>query len=342
MTIPLLVGGLVVVFGSRALGVNVSNHKTPQSDLKQADVPPAEFVYLDTPRVLSYLAQLEGGLTSAVRQKVGVNDTASAGLSPASVATLSRTVEQQLSSEETVTPTVASRYSRFERLIRLDRGTRKTLKHPGRWLTDLEMTVTADAPAQGVRNLLAGLPNGYFVRLQDARLCVPAYVALLAKLADLPTCEPRKRRLEPPLSRVRLKAAQSGLKRYRRRLGQGLTVPLIVQTLPFERKRGRPGKVASFVLLADYRALTADPAFLSGVVTVVAKAVNTDAAGGSAKQSAYVDREALVSFTSALARAPASLRRAAGLPARGWRRAVRRSLRVPPPMAVVAPIAIYK
>lgn len=319
-----------------SLNIDVARVKPDPASLKQ---PPAEYVYLDTPRVLSYLGELEGGLTSDIREKTGINAETSAALSPSTVASLSRKVQQQLASEQTVTPTVASRYYALERLLRLDRGGDNTLSHGKNWLSDLDMAVTSRGEADFVRFLMKKVPTGYFVRLRHAHLCVPTFVGVLRRFHDLPTCGLGSHGLGPPATHARRRALRTALKGYRHRFGKRPTVPLIVQTL----NHGKPvGEVVSFLMHADYHTLTSDPSLLTGNVTVVSKVMSMNAVAPGARKASYIDRDSFVQFTRALRRAPPALRRAADLGGRDWRGKVREALRIKAPLAVLLPVAIYK
>src|SRR5438034_5614970 len=75
-------GSIVVglVIGHYVLTVEKSVVRTR---LLPPDTPPAEYLYLDEPRVLAYLGQIEGGLTAAEKRTASQTESVNASLNPA-------------------------------------------------------------------------------------------------------------------------------------------------------------------------------------------------------------------------------------------------------------------
>jgi hypothetical protein len=72
--------------------------------------PPAEFLYLDSPRALSYLAQMQGGTTSSEEQSHKVTRSVTSRLVLQGLLDAGATSEEEEAAQRVVTPTAASSY----------------------------------------------------------------------------------------------------------------------------------------------------------------------------------------------------------------------------------------
>jgi hypothetical protein len=125
-----------------------------------ATQPPGEYLYLDSPRVATYLSQLEDGLKGSELVTLSRSQSASGDVGTGS-AGVHGTLQSQLSLQETVTPTAASLYYRLEARL---------LEH--HWLHPLNATPTTFASFSAG---LAFLREGSFVLIRNCRLVLPAY-----------------------------------------------------------------------------------------------------------------------------------------------------------------------
>ncbi len=122
--------------------------------------PPGEYLYLDSPRVATYLSQVEDGLKSSEVLTLSNTNTVGANVSAAGVG-LQGTTQSQRSLQETVTPTAASLFYRLEARL---------LSHD--WLHTLNAT---PIDFRAFRVALASLDEGSFVLIHNCRLVLPAY-----------------------------------------------------------------------------------------------------------------------------------------------------------------------
>jgi len=96
----------------------------PQAGAKQAspDIPPVEFAYLDSGRVLAYLGQIEGGLAASQNRSSSAKRTTKASLTAKEIAAAEASAESLRESSETVTLTEADRFYTLLRILRADQG----------------------------------------------------------------------------------------------------------------------------------------------------------------------------------------------------------------------------
>ena len=317
-------------------GAQIDLGKTIGARLPDAGTPPAEYVYLDTSRVLSYLGQVEGGLSKSEKRTLGLTQTTTAGISAGTAAQLSASSQRQLSSQETVAPSVADRFYRFLRWLSIDPGGDGF--RTGRWFYTVDAQLSPAHRRNQLQNIQYGLrpaEEGLFVRILHARLCVPDYAAVLPKLAYVPVCNKPTHRPSGAISlRALLSRNRSGVKDYLRRLGKNPRVPLIVQTLTPNR-RTRPQNPVTFLLPIQYRQLT------------VGKVAYTDLrvppiAVSDPRPQQFVDRESIAQYVPALMNTsrwlPATLRTTRSDAARRVSQPV--TLHIP--VVVLTVIAIYQ
>jgi hypothetical protein len=336
----LLVGAAVVV-GAWALG------DTAAGDLADdPGIPPPEYAYLDNPRVLAYLAQIEGGLSTSEKRTRQVESGGSGSVSAGGVEVGAMSNRGEFV-EQVVTPTATTRFYRL-----LDRLRAKD------YLRELD---AAAAPAE-IGSALQPVAEGEFIRIRNCRLWTPTYAALLRQIRGAratPTADevfggagssmlrreeteaaarnaanPRQAALGPALLAVPptlVRAWPSAARRYAGAVpGNPRTAYASCRGAPALRPRGM-----DLLLPIPLAALAGTEELLAGPVTVVGKVVRrvrTDA-------DVYVDESALAAYDGALRGFPAEV---ADVFEPGLETELASDVTVLPPGAVVLPIAIYK
>jgi hypothetical protein len=152
--------GLALVLAVLLVRPLFANHVSAPAAIHPR-VPPSEFLYLDSRRVVAYLAQVEDGLTDSERRSIS---TLLTGGLEASVAGIGGSASKQMTTavEQVVTPTDASRYNHLhDRLA--DR----------KWLHVLDARRLMDV---GQRFPQLNLPEGEFVEVRHVLLTVPPLV----------------------------------------------------------------------------------------------------------------------------------------------------------------------
>jgi hypothetical protein len=124
-------------------------------------IPPAEFLYLDSARVLAYLSELEDGLSESERRTISETQSVNAAVVGQVGGGASR--QEVGSVERLVTPTAASRFNRLRNLLEDRKWLRKLDRHS---LTDLQTR-------NGFFNGLGQASEGQFVEISHVRLTVP-------------------------------------------------------------------------------------------------------------------------------------------------------------------------
>src|SRR6266851_9058606 len=79
--------------------------------------PPGEYLYLDSPRVATYLSQVEDGLKSNEVVSLSRTDSLGGSVTAGGIG-VQGTTQSQRSLQETVTPTAASLFYTFEARLR--------------------------------------------------------------------------------------------------------------------------------------------------------------------------------------------------------------------------------
>ncbi len=125
-------------------------------------IPPPDYVYLDNARVVSYLGQIEGGLSTSEKLTQQLTQSRNAALA-ASGFQLGGSAGQSSAVERVVTPTATARFYRL-----LDR-----LEAHG-----YLRTVDASAAPAALVHDFAAVPEGTFVKLHNCMLWIPSYVQL--------------------------------------------------------------------------------------------------------------------------------------------------------------------
>jgi hypothetical protein len=125
------------------------------------DVPPGEYLYLDSARVAAYLSQIEDGLSSSELRTLSHTSSFTIGAGGGSFVQAQGTSQTQNSLQETVSPTAGSLLFRLERKLR-----------GGNWLRTLN---AAPANFARFRAGLGRLEEGTFVRITNCRVVFPGY-----------------------------------------------------------------------------------------------------------------------------------------------------------------------
>jgi hypothetical protein len=315
----------------------------PEAKKAAPDTVPAEFAYLDSGRVLAYIGQVEGGLAATETQTLSAKTTAKGSLTAKDVATAEVSSERLRGSSKTVTLTEADRFYTLLRILRADQGDDD--EDGFSTLEDIDVEIDQDNPIEGVRQKLADVEEGDFVRIKNAYVYLPTYAAVLPRARFASRYlggglkEPRRALYAPVRPTTRRIFA-----RYRARLHKNPRVPMVLPTLDPER-RGVEGAV-TFFMPARYRSLSPEASLLRGELTVVGKVVYTEPRLPSEIPSdapkAYVDFETLTRFAPALKRAEDLLLNRLNMTREGIVEQVRRSLSIDAPVAVIIPVAMYQ
>ena len=315
-------------------------------------IPPPEYAYLDNPRVVAYLSQIEGGLSESEKRSRKVIETRTGGVAAGGVEVGGSSSREQFV-EETVTPTATALFYRL--LDRLgDKG----------YLRELD----AASPQTAFTNALGVVPEGFFVRIAGCKLRVPTYIQLKEVILDsraeisadravhtalYGTEEERVAALVakekeagkgpratvgestyllPVQMESRLKLAA---KKYAGAIARNPPVPLASCA---GRPVGKPRKPdLLFPVLLD--GLSKERSLLAGPVTIVGKVVRQV----RRPDDVYVDRQASAAYTNALEAITGQLYDSGFEDESGiLTDELSNDVTVYPPGAVILPIAIYK
>jgi hypothetical protein len=312
-------------------------------------IPPPEYAYLDNTRVLAYLAQIEGGLSSSEKRTRKVIDTRTGGVAAGGVE-LGGSSSRDDSVEETVTPTATSLFYRL--LDRLgDKGYLRELNASG--------SPTAFARALGV------VPEGFFVRIAGCKLRVPTYIQMNEIISEsrrpisadrawvtavsgtdeeqmatkIAEAEARGDKSMTGIPQYQLAAAdERRLKRAATRfdaaIGANPPVPLASCTGKPLETRQKP----DLLFPVGLDALTKERSLLAGPVTIVGKVVRQVRLPGDV----YVDRKAVAAYTDAVFAMDDALGDFQGEDTPTLGDELSSDVTVSPPGAIILPIAIYK
>lgn len=341
-TIAAAIGvGVVAVLAAHFLWTN--ERRVVETKLLPPDTPPAEYLYLDSDRVLAYLGQVEGGLTDKEKRLISEKESVSASLKGGLIADINGSAERQSSVEQTVTPAATDRF--FTLLIKLRSGREQRGGQSFHWLQEVDARLDQSASRGQVKETLGRLHEGDFVRIGDARLNVPTYAALAPRTRYAARLQVRSTSAAPRA----LSALESDIKRYLRSLGADPVLPFVIRTTAAGRPL--PGGATYFVP-ARYSALLDNARLLAGNLTVVGKVVYINPGravrfrcrerAGASSSLCYLDRETVVKFAPALQHAGVRLLESLGMRRRRILADVRRSVSFSPPLVVVLPVAIYQ
>jgi hypothetical protein len=311
-------------------------------------IPPPEYAYLDNTRVLAYLAQIEGGLSSSEKRTRKVSDTRTGGVAAGGVE-LGGSSSRDDSVEETVTPTATSLFYRL--LDRLgDKGYLRELNAAN--------SPTAFARALGV------VPEGFFVRIAGCKLRVPTYIQMNEIISE-------SRR---PISafyawqtavygtdeeRMATKAAEAEASGEHAMTGLGVVAFTEADDrrlkraatkfdaaiganppVPLASCAGKPRespRKPDLLFPVGLDALTKERSLLAGPVTIVGKVVRQVRLPGDV----YVDRNAVAAYSDAVFAMDEALGDS-GDDTASLGDELSSDVTVSPPGAIILPIAIYK
>ena len=132
------------------------------SSLLQGDpgIAPPEYAYLDNARVLAYLGQIEGGLSTSEKVTEQVTRTRNGGVAASGLQVGASSSQQQFV-ERVVTPTATARFYRLLDLLRA-KGYLETVNY-GRGLS---------------LRFLNRVSEGDFVRINGCRMRLPTYAQM--------------------------------------------------------------------------------------------------------------------------------------------------------------------
>jgi hypothetical protein len=292
------------------------------------DTPPAEYLYLDEPRVLAYLGQINGGLTNAEKRTASESESVNASLNPGLLGDVGASSQNTLSVEQVVTPDTTDRF--LDLLNKLRSGQQEKTKIP--WLTTIDLGGSLDKHA--FQKTLSSLQVGNFVRLSHAHLVLPAYAAVAPKVRyAVQTGAPH---VTPTSVRQRRQ-----LNRYLRRLGANPALPFFAKTL---EDKAVGGPLVTFFVPAGYASLLDNDRLLAADLTVVGKVVYLNVVNRciAIPGCKYSDQETVGAFTPALRKASPAVLARLGLQGVNPQLAVAKSVTFAPPVVVVLPIAIYQ
>jgi hypothetical protein len=314
--------GVVVVATLLIRSATERSGSASVEELPRPDTPPVEFAYLDGSRVLAYLGQAEGGLSKSEKRSLGSSQSVTASLSAGTAAQVGAASQSQQSSEATVSPTVADRFYRLLRVLRVNGGAEtctRRLGHSAPWMGTIDAGVSPQNTEEHIKQQLSCIGEGNVVRIFNAHLYLAPYASVLTRVRyALPYLGDFGRRRHPAEAPVP-PDLQRALGDYRRRVGRDPRLPFVLPAIT--NYLDNPQETVTFFVPTRYRGLTAEPSLLSGKVTVVGKILYADlrrgttSTGAATRQSTprerfpreYVDFQTIETFGSALKKARSTL-----------------------------------
>jgi hypothetical protein len=255
--------GVAVGLGAGYLLFGNADEPLESSD---AGIPPPEYAYLDDARVVSYLGQIEGGLTGTERRTSSLRVQGSAGVDVAG-ANVGGAREEEQFVERVVTPTATARFYRL-----LERLTAKG------YLDEFD----AARPAEFLRKLRR-TAEGRFVRIRNCRVELPNHIVLYKVLRAPRASTPLRQSRAFRQTGVELTSEQAA-RDFMRVLGPDASVP-------FGSCNGKAGK-PDLLFVARYSVLNREHSVFSGRVTVVGKLTRRVDAGEPDYLNSDVESEA--------------------------------------------------
>jgi hypothetical protein len=313
------------------------------------DTPPAEYLYLDSDRVLAYLGQIDGGLPTTAKRTSMQMTSQSGTLKGGLIAEVTGSAERQTSIEETVTPAATDRFYDLLQKLRNGAATRAGRRYP--WLSEMNAMLGSDADAAKAYDGLARLREGDFVRLENAHLFLPRYAALAPRARYARAYAPGDLLRRPAPLDIAAPARQDrDVKRYLRSLGADPVLPFVVPSL-WTSTGLRSVSAPTFLVPARYSALLDNARLVSGNLSIVGKVIyigrrNADrpdcAASDASSKCSYLDRQTVATFAPALARARHSVLELLRMSRGEIAPDVIKSVRFKAPFVVILPVAIYQ
>jgi len=238
------------------LGIIVVSYVSSRSDRppKQADRrrKPYEYFYLDSGRVDSYLGELNEGNVRSVRRSETETSDASLGFQLDTVGSATASRSKQLTVNAVVTKSEADNF--YSLLEQLQHGS----------LT----TASAGSPTLSQRLSAATVPVGAMVRIENAFVQLPPYLAAYPLLRYARFETPSHAFEAPRLSQYRLSryktgsAAEKARLSFIKKVGSNPRLPFIIKE-----------PAMTIVIPSRFADLTGDPSLLSARLTIVGKVV---------------------------------------------------------------------
>jgi hypothetical protein len=243
---------------------------------------PAEFLYLDTGRVASYLAQVSGGSFDEQKLSRKQTDTLSGKAVLTGLGEAGGSKAREVFLERVLKPTDASNF--FALQTNLDEG---------------DADLLADIRLRYFEEDIKHLPEGQMVSFKTSALLSPLYLSSYLAVKQRNTLEAMF-----PHSEARRKAA----KRFREDVGSNPRVVFALQPTSTEPGGGR--KPFKYLLPMSANGLTKERSLIKyggGQFTVVGKLVRRFPQPGHAHDPAYVDSPTLETWEQPLLSAPGEL-----------------------------------
>lgn len=274
-----LAGGVVIAVFALVIGYSWGNDESDASLSEDPGVAPAEYLYLDNARVLTYLSQVGGGLTQSEERSITQTRSLNAGVqSPGFSA--GGTAQNQSFVKQVVTPTATSNY--FQLLDKLqDRA-----EGEGQ-IVELSAEQLAD------EERWRKIEEGTFLKVRNVPFTLPDYAADYFFLRR--SGSPRLRGFGNlgqtfKLDREQRRQVQAWLRRFGKN-------PRI--TFNFDIPRG--GGPVRMLVPAQYAALADEQSLITGgSLTLVGKVVRTV----KTEADTFVDSQTLGGFAGALGSTP--------------------------------------
>ena len=304
-------------------------------------IPPPEYAYLDNPRVLAYLAQIEGGLSASEKRTRRVTATRNAAAAAGGISA-GASAESEAFVEAVVTPTATTYFYRL--LDRLgDKG----------YLTELD----ASTPPAEFARALGAVAEGEFVRISGCRLRLPTYVQMQQVIAATPgpvrafdafttaasgteaewvaraTARAREKGAKSLVGRGTVAFSPEDDRRQKRAAARFAAAIPGTARVPLSTCTGGASGRPDLLLPVGLDGITTERTLLAGPVTVVGKVVRQV----KSPEDAYVDREADAAYSQ-----PVAAVVDAALDDPELNAELAADVAVLPPGAVILPLAIYK
>lgn len=310
---------------------------------------PAEFLYLDTAAVDSYLAQLEGGVFTDETQRANLAEAVNGSVHLGEVAEASTSEEEEHVVERHVTPTAASNF--FILTKALEKG--KTEHSETQDANGAHQAITEFNVEAGPKSLKPG--ELVFFRTHDLR--PPTYIAPFMAFRGLKALSEMFAASDSSQSLKSALAMREPARRFEREVGKN---PRVVLTL-----RSAKGNASRYLLPISPTFLSEEGSLLSGgggTLVVVGKVLRIFEKKSDPR---YVDVAALRTWTEPLRHAPGALFCLTDKRCRQWERKhhlpetkssgrevkrarhhdirlLEREVKIPGPGAIILPVAIYK
>ncbi len=253
----------IVLAGGWALGQFVTG-KSSESDPTQTfhlRTPPAEFLYLDSPRLLNYQIQLEGGRAGAVHRIAKAIESAS-GEAAVEGFKVGASSQREASVESTLSPAASSELGVMLRDLREDTW-------DGVSIHEVDL-----AAPRGVRRLR----EGWLVRFSTRDLLSPGYIRPYVVVRQSATLAALFPRAGTSAAETRAEEQRAKAKAFAKQIGPN---PRITFAVAPPVQKGQHGRAVKILLPMQYADLTHERSMLEkgpghytgGALTVVGKVI---------------------------------------------------------------------